>query len=135
MPGKGFVCHKSGKDVAIVTYGTLVNNAMEAEKQLTDMGISASVFRLAQLNPLPKKDLADALNGYGTIVIVEEACRNSGLTEAISHALREISPESRVFGMDLGENFVPHGNVQTLYQYLNLDGKSIAEHIKEVLSK
>ena len=37
-PGKGLCCHRAGTDVALVTYGTLVNNVLEAAELLERSG-------------------------------------------------------------------------------------------------
>ena len=38
----------------------------------------------------------------------------------------------RVTGMDLGGEFVTHGNTVQLYQHYGLDGASVAQKIMEV---
>ena len=132
-PGFPVYCHRSGKKIAIVTYGTMVNHALEAAELLHKQGIDAAVIRLCELNPLPLDALESALSGYRTAVVVEEAAANSGIRDAISHGLSHRIPELKIHGINLGEDFIPHGAMQKLYEHCGLDAKSIAEYIQEVL--
>lgn len=123
----------SGKDCAIITYGTLVNNACAAADILGNIGIEASVLRLTKINPLPIDTLKDALKEYPCIVIVEETCSGSGIYESIAWLLQEQEMHCKVSHIDLGNQYVTHGSVDTLYRHCGLDAESIAAHIQEVL--
>ncbi len=115
-------CHRAGKDIAFVTYGTLINNVMEAAKLLEKQGFSAGVYRLLTLSPLPSEALRAALHQYRHVIVVEETCEGSGLKEAIAMAL----PEQAVTALDLGDWFPTHGKLSDLYMHYGLDGASIA---------
>ncbi len=134
-PGAGVISHRHGKDIAIVTYGTMVNNALDAAQQLSEMGIDAAVIRLPQLNPLRKDPLETALTGHTRILVLEETSRNSGIRDTIAGALQERVPGCTVMGLDLGENFAPHGSVNMLHKHYGLDGASIADFVREALRK
>ena len=71
------VTHKSGDEIAIVTYGTLINNALAAADALAEQGINAGVIRLLAVNPLPADALEAALVGCKHVLIVEEAATGS----------------------------------------------------------
>ena len=65
---------------------------------------------------------------------MEEVCSGSGIREALAWELGKCCPDCRVYGLDLGRCFVPHGSQKELYQHCGLDAQSIAEYTKEVLS-
>jgi len=132
-PRDGLVCHRSGRDIAFVTYGTMVNNVLDAAGLLGGQGIEAGVYRLPCVNPLPAGAMEAALSGYRCLVVVEETSACSGIREAIAWEMKEISPECRVYGLDLGGDFVPHGNQKLLYKHCGVDAQSIARYTKEVL--
>lgn len=127
------VCHRRGGDIALIAYGTMVNNALEAAEKLSQRGIEATVLRLLQINPLPGQEVAAFLAEGMPVVIVEECQRNSGIHQALAWELAERCPGCRVTGLDLGEDFVPHGSAQELYRLRGLDGASIASYAEEVL--
>lgn len=125
--------HKPGNDMMIVTYGVLLENVMAAADLLQQEGISAGVIRLLSVAPLPAHALAGALGACKCVMVVEECCTGAGIKEALAWQLKSLAPECHVEGMDLGNAFVRHGDLSSLYQHYGLDGKSIAEHIKEVI--
>ena len=56
-----------------------------------------------------------------------------GRENSLLKAPRRMSPEKRVYGMDLGKEFVPHGAQDKLYAYCGLDEASIIKKAEEVL--
>ena len=132
-PGQEAVTHRAGRDAAIVTFGTMVNTAMEAADLLSEAGVDISVIRLCSLAPLPDEQLVQMLRGMKHIVILEETTALCGVGEAVSHILTRKNPECTVHIRNLGEEFVPHGSVSKLYEHCGVDAKSTAEYIQEVL--
>lgn len=121
---EGIVCHREGKDVTILTYGTLVAESMRAAEILFSKGIEATVLRLQRVDKIP----VTAIPNRGKIVVMEEACAHSGIKETLAMELgREIC------GLDLGHRYVTHGSLQELYRFCGLDGQSVADYILEEL--
>ena len=129
MPG--LCVHRHGNDVTLVTYGTLVNNLLSAAEILEQEGIHAGVLRLMNLTKLPTEAVLS--QGSGPVVIVEEACTGSGIREALDWQMQ--SEERRVYGIDLGADFVPHGSQEKLYGLCGLDSGAVAEFVKGVIPK
>ena len=132
--GTKVVRHKSGSDIAIVTYGTLINNALSAAELLSQQGIDAGVIRLLSVEPLPADALEAALSGYRHVLIVEEIATGSGIHEALAWLLAERIPGCSVSAIDLGGEYVTHGSVAQLYEKHGLDAVSIAKKVGEVLA-
>ena len=130
------MCHRQGKDVTILTYGTLVHNAMDAARILSAQGVEAQVLRLLQVNPLPVEELTAHILQNKPVFVMEEANTGSGIREAIAWELRKHLPECSVSGIDLGNRFVTHGALDSLYRACGLDGESAAAMIqKEILNE
>ena len=124
------VSHKQGADGAIVTYGTLVNEALDAANILAERGIRVSVIRLTQLKPLSVSALEAALTGQKHILVAEEAM--NGLAAEVSNVIHGLLPECRTGISDLGDEYVTHGSVKELYRKHGLDGGSLADRFMEV---
>ena len=127
------VTHRTGIDCAIITYGTLVNNALSAADHLNEQGIDTAVIRLTTVKPLSVDAVVDALNGVKHVVILEEICEGSGIYADLAWQLREQLSDCKFSCINLGDRFVTHGAVTSLYKMCGLDSQSIAEHIQEVL--
>ena len=123
-------CHREGNDIALITYGIMLDNVMEAAQLLSEQGIEAKVLRLLNVSPLPVSGVLEELTGCNHAIIIEETSAGSGIRHDLASAIRENLPECAVSGMDLGGEFVPHGSKQQLFEACGLDGRSIAEFVK-----
>lgn len=130
----GVYCHRRGEDVTLVTYGTLVDNVMQAADILESRGVRATVLRLLAVSPLPSQKVFEQLSENPHVVIVEETCSGSGVRQALAWDLMHKNPQCKVDGIDLGPNFVSHGKIDELYRHLGLDAESIADYVQEVLT-
>lgn len=126
-----FTCHKTGADVTFVTYGRMLDQVLLASQELAGQGIQAGVLRLLTLDRFPIAQMLPQLSG--SVIVVEEACSGSVIREAFAWELKQSAPVCRVYGMDLGKDFVPHGAQEKLYACCGLDAASIVEYTQEVL--
>lgn len=132
---KRVVCHRRGGDVAIVTYGVTVSNALAASEILREQGIAAGVFRLLSAAPIPAAELVEELGSVSRVVMIEETIHGAGISEALSEELHRLRPGCSVACRDLGTRFVTHGTLEDLYRHYGLDGAGIAALCREVLEK
>lgn len=82
---------REGKDVAIVTWGTMVPRALAAADLLAQEGIEAHVLDLRWLNPLDEAALVAAAEAAGgKVLIAHEAVKTGGFAGEIAFRLREL---------------------------------------------
>ena len=129
-PEKAIIKHRNGTEGAILTYGTVVNEALAAADILAERGVSVSVFRLGEIGQISDDILKTALSGYKNVLIAEDAI--CGLAASVAGQLYSILPGCRVSIVDLGSEYVTHGSVDLLYKQLGLDSKSLADRYLEV---
>ena len=135
LEGNLVQCHREGKDVALITYGSTLDNVLAAAEQLKEQGIEACVLRLLSVWPLPAEELAARLEKIPQAVIIEETASGSGIRESLGWILEEILPGCKIHGIDLGGDFVPHGSLKELYRRCGLDSDSIAAYVRKVLAR
>ena len=126
-------CHRNGKDVVFITYGSLLQNTVDAAALLEQRGISAAVLRLMTVSPLPVSRIMEFLADHKHIVIVEEINARSGICQPLAWELAHRNVQIPVDGIDLGSGYVTHGDMQSLYKKYSLDPMSIADFVQEVL--
>ena len=132
LGGELVKCHRQGKDVTILTYGSLLDNVLEAAQLLSQQGVEATVLRLLSASHLNTEEILEKMSAGKKLIVAEEVCSGSGIREALAWELRN---KCSVEGINLGSDFVTHGNQRKLYEHCGLDAKSIAEFTKEVLSQ
>ena len=134
MDGELVKCHRQGKDITLITYGSLLTNVLDAAQMLSQQGIAVTVLRLLSLGKLPAREVLTKITGR-TVVILEETAAASGIREALAWELRQLDNGLTIRGRDLGESFVPHGSQKELYHHCGLDPESIAAFVKEALAE
>lgn len=127
------ICHRRGKNITLITYGSMLKNVTDAAEILAQKGIEATVVRVLTASPLPVSKIIENLSENHVALVVEETCSGSGIKEALSCQLTKLCPDCQVDGIDLGDHFVTHGSLNDLYKHHGLDGESIAEYVREVL--
>lgn len=132
-PNAVVVC-KEGRDVTLLTYGTMVNHALDAARSLHEQGIDAGVIRLLSVSHLDAAEITKAMGESRRLIVVEETAANSGIHDALCTAIHELNPEICIRSRNLGAGFVPHGAMSELYRLCGLDSVSIADFTKGVLS-
>ena len=135
LEGSLVQCHREGTEVALITYGSTLDNVLAAAEQLKEQGIEACVLRLLSVWPLPAEELAARLEKIPQAVIIEETASGSGIRESLGWTLEEILPGCKIHGIDLGGDFVPHGSLKELYRRCGLDSDSIAAYVRKVLAR
>ena len=131
----GVCCHRKGKDVTLITYGIMLNNALDAADILHQQGVEATVLRLLTIEPLPAFQIISLLSENPHVVILEDSCRQSGIGDTLARHIYSHVPGCRVDTLDLGWQYVTHGSVQKLYEHYGLDGQSVARFVMEVRNR
>ena len=132
--GSSVYCHRSGSDIAILTYGVLTDQVLAAAEHLCREGIQVTVLRLLSLTDFTVDQIFSQMGNEKKLIIVEEAMANAGIGSDLSAAIHSADPSVRVFRKDLGNAFIPHGSMDKLYEHCGLDEKSLADYVKEVLA-
>jgi len=132
---EGLVCHRSGEKVTMLTYGTLVNNVIEAAEILDKAGISATVLRLQQIKPLPVEAICSQIPQGGSLVVAEEANADAGIAAQIALEIGKYREDISVRKIDLGHDYVPHGAVNVLYEQYGLSAQGIANLVQEAVNE
>lgn len=120
---------REGSDVTLLTYGKLVNQVLEATELLSREHISAEVLKLPCVKPLPMQPILASVQKTGSLLVAEEAVCIGCVGKEIIAAM----PQYPVKLCNLGDRFVTHGSIESLYAKLGLDAASIAKKAKELL--
>ncbi len=128
------VKHRTGDQAVLITHGVLTNQVMAAAHKLEEQGIQVTVLRITNLFGYDSQALFELLPKNAPVFVFEETCASSGIHENLAWRLHEIDPDIRVYGVDLGADFVTHGKVPILLKEAGLDPDSIAQFVREVIS-
>ena len=131
IPGKTLCCHATGRDVVLLTYGTMLNNVMVAVRLLERKGIHATVLRLTELSGFCAEEIFFRMNGCRKLIVVEETVSSCSIAPEIANQLHKLDMRIKVDALNLGGGFATHGSMDKLYAHYGLDGASIAAYVEE----
>ncbi len=123
-----------GTDVTIISYGILINEALDAAELLRHKGISAEIIKLGIVSPLDTADIKVSVKKTGRLVVLEDAVCAGSIGEKItSELLLAGIPVKNTLLKNLGASFVTHGSIKALMKHLRLDKDGIAEDIAKIM--
>ena len=122
--------HQKDAQVALVSYGTLTEEVLKAEKILEQKGIACDVYKLTKLYPLPE-GFANELAAHSCILFAEDSIRRGGVGSYLAEDLLEIGWQGKYLYRAIDRNCLPHGTVPQLRQVLGLTGEQLAEAVEE----
>ena len=125
---------REGKDCTIVSYGTLINEALGAADLLQEKGISAEVVKLNRIAPMDPAYVKDMLGNSKCLLVLED-CVNTGCVgqRLAATMLQGGAAPQKLILKNSGDTFVQQGTVPQLYRALGLDAQSVAGSLEEVL--
>ncbi len=81
---------RQGKDVTVVTYGSMVHRSLEAADELEAKdGISLEVLDLRTLLPLDDASVMESVKKTGRLLVVHEDTRTGGIAGEIAMRVNE----------------------------------------------
>lgn len=122
----------SGKDIAIITYGRLSYNAVQAAKLLAESkGLGVRVIRVLRLKPLDFSVFSELISGFDALYFLEEGVKNGGFAEhAVAYmAERGMTAGVKVMIRAVDDRFVSHGETNRLFEECGFMPNQIAEEI------
>ena len=124
-----------GKDITIVTYGTMINQVIAAAEELPSRDIDAEVLRLRTIKPLDMEAITASVRKTGRLLVVEEAESVGSVGYELIEKLSQRGVPLIYGGQNIGGRFVTHGTMPELYHLLNLDTESIVRRAEEVVRR
>jgi 1-deoxy-D-xylulose-5-phosphate synthase len=132
--GKGRQVRK-GSDVAIISIGSIGNEALEACEKLSKQNIEAALFDLRFVKPLDESLLHIVFQNFDKVITVEDGCVQGGMGSAVLEFMADNGYSARVKRLGIPDKFIEHGEQKELWQECGFDTNAIVETVKEMVAK
>lgn len=135
LPGARIEPLRDGSDAAILSTGSILEEAMRAAELLADRGISAGVINVPTLKPLDCAGICERARASKLLCTVEEHNVVGGLGSAVAGALVDAGVPARLLRIGLDDRFSEgYGTLPQLRRENGLDAATIAARIEEALA-
>ncbi|MBN2089927.1 1-deoxy-D-xylulose-5-phosphate synthase [candidate division KSB1 bacterium] len=133
--GQGEIVTKcEGKELAILTIGSMVYPAIKVAEKLSAFNIQATVVNMRFIKPLDDKMLRQIALTHDAIVTLEDNVKQGGFGSAVNEYLIENQLfEIKSLCLGLPDEFVEHGANEILYHNVGLDLEGITNSITQFL--
>ncbi|BAP16991.1 1-deoxy-D-xylulose-5-phosphate synthase [cyanobacterium endosymbiont of Epithemia turgida] len=132
--GKGEIL-RTGDDILLLGYGSMVNIALQVAEILVEYGIEATVVNARFVKPLDTELIFPLARRIGRVATLEEGCLLGGFGSAIAEVLSDngiLIPLKR-FGVS--DHLVDHATLEQSKVDLGLTSPQIVEQIIQVFFK
>ncbi len=128
--GKG-ECTKIAKSIAILTIGTIHNNAKEATNNSKNKD-EISIYDMRFIKPLDKKLLHQIFNKYKIIITIEDGTIHGGFGSTISEFASRFNYKSDIIVKGITDQFIEHGSINELHRISGIDTKSLTTLLESI---
>lgn len=118
-----------GKDVLIISSGSVTGQAKIAAENLKKQNISVGLINCHSIKPF-NENITDEINKYKYLVILEEHSIVGGLNSIICELIVKHSIKKKILSITLPDKFGPTGDYNFLINYHGLSYKKIEIKIK-----
>ena len=118
----------SGKDADIWAVGSMLDKALEAQALLSAIGIDIGIVDVTCPHPVDTSLIEEGK----PVFTIEDGVISGGFGEQLK---AKLAGNADVTIMAWPDKFIEHGSCDDLYARYKLDGKSVAERIKESLGR
>lgn len=126
---------RRGSDVAVLTTGALLAEAMEAAQNLSAEGIDVALYHVPSLVPLDESTLIDVLKAFHKIVVVEEHIPRGGLWSAVAELAASSGEPRRLNRIGLPMSFAEkYGSQRDHWDEHQLSATGLWQRIREIVS-
>lgn len=125
---------KEGKNMAIVTIGTVGNMAAEAIERIERSGlVTIAHYDLRFAKPLDAELLREVGRNFDRVLTVEDGILRGGVGEAVTKFFVDNGFTTRIRSLGIDDTFIEQGTVPQLQALCGYDTDGIERTIKEML--
>jgi 1-deoxy-D-xylulose-5-phosphate synthase len=125
---------KSGNDIAILSIGTIGNEALLACNELQDAGIDAALYDMRFVKPIDETMLHEVFGKFAHVITVEDGCINGGFGSAVIEFMTDNNYKAQVVRLGIPDRFIDHGTQPELYADCFYDKTAIIKTAEKLLS-
>lgn len=130
--GKWEILHREG-NIAVIAVGKMVQMALQARAKLKVQGIDVTIINANFIKPIDKSMIKYLITNNYKIVTVEDNVKLGGLGSMVLDYANSIDKNVKIINLGYEDNFISHGNMDTLYKINKLDANGIIESIVKII--
>ena len=125
--------YKEGKDICILSVGTMAIEAIKAHQTLENENIRVGIALCHTIKPFPEQAIESLCNSYKKIYVIEEHSLIGGFGSSLVNFVNRKNLATKIFCHGTSDNFLSTiGSQEFARKAYQIDSKSIINNIKNV---
>ncbi len=125
---------KDGKELAILTIGTIEHAAAAAIEQVEkEYNTTIALYDLRFIRPLDEHMLHETGKKFNKIITIEDGVLKGGFGSAVLEFMSDNHYNAQVLRLGIPDDFIEHGTQKELFNMLGLDVEGIKKSILKFL--
>ena len=129
LPAGRGVMLQEGQDLAVIGIGRGTALGRELVERLAQLGINASLADARYVKPLDRQLICHLACTHKYLVTIEDNVVSGGFGSAVLEVLQEERLQADLLRVGIPDEFVEHGRVDVLFEYLDMSPEAIMELI------
>ncbi len=118
-----------GKDIAIISVGTMYEQAYQVALKLQELGIQPTLMNARFIKPIDESLLKELAEQHSYIVVIEENVVSGGYGSEVSRLMSSYDKRPRMLLCGIENTFVRHGTRKQLFDECGLSEEKILAKI------
>lgn len=124
---------KEGEKIGVITYGSIAEEVLEANKILLKRGINIKIISCPMVQPFPMDHFLNEVKNLNHVVCVEEHYKKSGLGSTIATQLLRNSVDWKFHSLGIEDKFIHEiKNQKGMRDLFGISAKKIAKYIENL---
>ena len=124
---------KEGRDIALLTFGTVGNYALTAHKELEKIGVTAALYDMRFVKPLDTDLLHEVFKSYDHVITIEDGCLMGGFGSAVAEFMVDHGYQAKLERLGIPDRMVEHGTQLELHKECGFDPQGIYQAAVKIL--
>jgi 1-deoxy-D-xylulose-5-phosphate synthase len=126
---------KSGKDLAVLTFGPIGNTASTAICTAENQGLSVAHYDMRFAKPIDEELLHEVFTNFDKVITIEDGCIMGGIGSAVIEFMSDNEYTVSVKRLGIPDAYIEHGEPHELWKECGFDEESILNEIIEISKK
>jgi len=124
-----------GEHLAVLSFGFIGNNVINANKFLNEEGISVTHYDMRFAKPLDEDVLHDVFKKFKIVITIEDGVISGGFGSAIAEFMFDNNYSSKLIRLGIPDRFIEQGSIGELHAECGIDTNGIISSVKNALKK
>lgn len=124
---------KNGNDIAILSIGTIGNEATAAIENLEKDGMSVAHYDMRFVKPIDELMLHEVFSKFDKIITIEDGCIMGGFGSAVIEFMVDNGYSAQVKRLGIPDEYIEHGTQNELYAQCEYDSAALEKCAKQMV--